>query len=94
MQNPKGHHHHQSQPDVDRRLARVAGHIEGIRKMLSDEKPCTEVLQQMKAVIAALESARRIVLMDHTRHCLADAIQKKSAKAAVEEIEQILTQIL
>lgn len=87
-------HHHESHPDVDRRLARIAGHVEGIRRMIGEEKPCTQILQQMKAVISALESARRIILTDHVRHCLAHAIQKKSVQAAVDEVEQLLAQIV
>ena len=86
--------HHASHPDVDRRLARIVGHIEGIRRMMGDEKSCVEILQQFKAVIAALESARQLVLKDHVHHCLSHAIEKKSASAAVEEIEAILSQIL
>jgi len=85
---------HKSHADVDRRLARIVGHLEGIRRMIDEEKPCVAILQQLKAVIAAMESARRLVLKDHVHHCLSDAIEKKSAASAVEEIEAILSQIL
>ncbi|RCK80912.1 MAG: hypothetical protein OZSIB_2800 [Candidatus Ozemobacter sibiricus] len=84
---------HPSHPDVDRRLARIAGHVEAIRRMLAAEKPCHEILQQMKAVLVALENTRRIVLMDHVHHCIGDAIRQKQATAAVEEIEHLLTQL-
>lgn len=94
MKEREEHHHHESHPDVDKRLARIAGHIEGIRRMIGEEKPCPQILQQMKAVISALESARRIILTDHVQHCLAHAIQKKNSKDAVDEIKQILSQIL
>jgi hypothetical protein NreA len=90
---PMKQHKHASHPDVDRRLARVAGHVEGIRRMLAEGKGCCEILQQMKAVLSALENARRLILMDHVRHCLAEAIQEKKAPAAVEEVEQILEQL-
>lgn len=86
-------HAHQSHPDVDRRLARIGGHIEGIRRMLTEEKTCCEVLQQVKAVMAALESTRRIILLDHVRHCLGEAIRNKQTGAAVEEVEQLFAQI-
>ena len=84
---------HRSHPDVDRRLAKIAGHVEGIRRMLAEEKPCPEILQQVKAVLAALENTRRIILMDHVQHCVGDAIRHKQPKAAVEEIEQLLAQV-
>jgi DNA-binding FrmR family transcriptional regulator len=81
---------HPSHPDVDRRLARVAGHLEGIRRMLADEKPCGEILQQMKAVAAALEQARRIILLDHAKHCLADIIEEGDHRAAQEELAHLI----
>ncbi len=84
---------HPSHPDVDRRLARIAGHVEAIRRMLAAEKPCHEILQQMKAVLAALENTRRIVVMDHVHHCVGDAIRQKQATAAVEEIEHLFSQV-
>ncbi len=84
---------HESHPDVDRRLARVAGHIEGIRRMITEEKTCGEILQQMKAVISALENARRIVLLDHLRHCVADGMAKKNPTAAMEELEHLIEQV-
>jgi len=86
-------HLHKSHPDVDRRLGRIAGHVEGIRRMLAEEKTCCEILQQVKAVMAALEAARRIILLDHVRHCLGEAIKSKQTGAAVEEVEQLLAQI-
>lgn len=85
---------HKSQPDVDRRLARIVGHLEGVRRMLEADKPCIDVLQQMKAVIAALTSAREIVAKDHVRQCIAEAINKGNTAGAVEEVEAVLSQIL
>jgi DNA-binding FrmR family transcriptional regulator len=85
---------HTSHRDVDRRLARIAGHLEGVRRMIAEEKSCIEVLQQMKAIMSALESARNVLLKDHVQHCLGDAIQKRNTEAAVKEIEGILSQIL
>lgn len=85
---------HESHPDVDLRLARISGHIEGIRKMIAQEKTCCEILQQMKAVISALKQARRIVVLDHARHCIADAIEAHDTRTAIDDLEQIISQIL
>ncbi|HNV68170.1 MAG TPA: metal-sensitive transcriptional regulator [Candidatus Ozemobacteraceae bacterium] len=85
---------HPTHPDLTRRLARIAGHVEAIRRMLDEERSCPEILQQMKAVLAALENARRILAEDHIRHCLVDAIERKNTKAVIEEIEEVFSQIL
>ena len=84
---------HPSHPDVDRRLARAAGHIEGVRRMIAQEKPCADLLQQMKAVISALEKARRMLLEDHVLHCITDAMQKNDAPWVKEELEKIMKQL-
>ncbi|MBF0545545.1 MAG: metal-sensitive transcriptional regulator [Candidatus Riflebacteria bacterium] len=85
---------HKSHADVDRRLAKISGHVEGIRRMIAQDKGCVEILQQMKAVMSALDSTRKILLKDHVQHCLAEALEQKTPSSAVEEIEAILSQIL
>ena len=84
---------HHSHTDIDRRLARAGGHIEAVRRMIAEERNCTEVLQQIKAVISALENARRIVATDHIQHCISDAIDKRQTKTAIEEVQLVLSNI-
>ena len=62
---------HEKRPEVLARLARIEGHVRGIRRMLEEEKPCDEVLLQLAAVRAALAGATRILLTDHFDHCIA-----------------------
>ncbi len=83
-------HIHSTHPAVIKRIARIVGHLEGISRMIQAGKPCPEVLQQMAAVMAALESTRKVFLKDHIKGCVVDAVRSRRPDAAVEEIVALL----
>ncbi|MEQ8834560.1 MAG: metal-sensitive transcriptional regulator [Miltoncostaeaceae bacterium] len=58
---------------VLKRLRRIEGQVRGIQGMVSDERYCIDVLQQVSAVQAALDKVALALVEDHTRHCLLDA---------------------
>lgn len=83
---------HPSHPAARRRLARIAGHVQAIERMLADGRPCAEVVQQLKAVIAALVGVRTLLVGDHLHHCIADAIRdRRPAHRVVAELERLLS---
>lgn len=69
-----GHHHSHSQTKVVlNRLSRAIGHLESVKRMVEDERDCTEVLVQLAAVRSALNSTAKVILKDHLEHCILDA---------------------
>ena len=71
------HHHghvHENQKAVVNRLARALGHLEKVKKMVEAGCDCSEVLIQLAAVRSALDSTGRVILQDHLRHCMVDAV--------------------
>lgn len=71
-----GHKHsHQNTKAVLNRLSRASGHLESVKRMIEDGKDCSEVLIQLSAVIAALNSTGKIILEDHIQNCIVDAIE-------------------
>lgn len=62
--------------DLGRRLARVKGQVEGIGRMVEDERYCPEILQQFAAVHAALRAAERVLLVNHLERCATHAIHE------------------
>ena len=89
---PKAHKHHEvhtTHPAVMKRLARAVGHLQAIIRMIESKKTCPEVLQQMSAVIAAIEGSRRVFLEDHLRGCILDAVRTKQSESALEELERV-----
>ena len=72
---PHDHVHvHESQKAVINRLARALGHLEKVKKMVEQGRDCTEVLIQLAAVRSALDNTAKVILQDHLRHCMVDAV--------------------
>ena len=67
-------HVHENQRAVVNRLSRAIGHLEKVKRMVEEGYDCTEVLVQLAAVRSALENTGKVILKDHMRHCLVDAV--------------------
>ena len=84
--HPHTHPHiHENQKAVLNRLARAIGHLESVRRMVEDGRDCSEVLIQLSAVRSALDSTGRLILEDHLRHCIVDAVEAGN-EAPVDEL--------
>ena len=67
-------HVHENQKAVANRLARAIGHLEKVKRMVEEGQDCSEVLVQLAAVRSALDNAGKVILQDHMRHCMVDAV--------------------
>ncbi len=67
-------HVHENQKAVINRLARALGHLEKVKKMVEEGYDCSEVLVQLAAVRSALDNTGKVILKDHMRHCMVDAV--------------------
>lgn len=61
--------------NLSERLKRIEGQARGIDKMLQEDKPCPQVLQQLAAVKSALHGVSTMVLRNYLETCVAAAIQ-------------------
>ncbi len=83
-----GHEHthtHENTKAVLNRLSKVIGHMQSIKRMVEDGRDCSEVLIQLSAVKAAINSTGKVILQDHIKHCLVDAIESGD----MQEIEEL-----
>ena len=70
-----GHGHvHANTKAVINRLARAIGHLEKVKRMVEEGHDCSEVLIQLAAVRSALDNTGKVILKDHMRHCMVDAV--------------------
>lgn len=58
------------------RLSRIEGQIRGIKRMLDEDTYCTDILVQVAAANAALNSFNKVLLANHIRTCVADDIRE------------------
>ena len=61
--------------DLMNRLKRIEGQVRGIQGMLENDAYCTDILIQVSAVNAALNSFNKALLSNHLHTCVADNIR-------------------
>ena len=64
---------HQQRKAVADQLARTAGHVTSVKRLVEEGRSCPDVLIQLAAVRAAIDSASKLVLEDHVESCLRGA---------------------
>ena len=78
-------HVHANQKAVINRLARAIGHLEKVKRMVEEGYDCAEVLVQLAAVRSALDNAGKVILQDHMRHCMVDAVSAGELCKAIDK---------
>ena len=72
------------------RLNRIEGQVQGVRRMVEEEKYCVDILLQISAIQGALEQVRKILLGRHIESCVADAVASGRAGDRQKKIEELL----
>ena len=80
----------QTKEILKKRLARALGHLNAVHKMVDDEKYCIDVLNQLKAVQAALDKTAQLMLKQHLETCVVEAVQADDSARVMDEIWQLL----
>lgn len=66
------------------------GHIEGIIKMVGEDRYCVDVSKQILAVIALIKKSNMIILKQHLQTCVKDAMNEGNADDKIGEIILLL----
>lgn len=69
------------------RLSRIEGQIRGIKKMVEEDAYCVDILVQVAAANAALNSFNKVLLGEHIRTCMANDIRE----GRDETIDELVT---
>lgn len=72
---------------LKQRLNRIAGQINGVSKMIDENRYCGDVLIQIAAIENALKEVGYIVLKDHMMTCVSDDIKNNDFSSLEEAIE-------
>ncbi|MDQ2923698.1 MAG: metal-sensitive transcriptional regulator [Candidatus Dormibacteraeota bacterium] len=79
---------------VQARLRRIEGQVRGIQKMVDEDRYCIDVLTQVNATRAALESVALQLLAEHTEHCVAEAIRSGGGTKKVRELNEAVERMV
>ncbi|MCR4911023.1 MAG: metal-sensing transcriptional repressor [Bacilli bacterium] len=73
--------------NLKQRLNRIAGQLNGVSKMIDENRYCGDVLIQIAAIENALKEVGYIVLKDHMMTCVSDDIKNNDFSSLEEAIE-------
>ena len=75
------------------RLNRIEGQIRGIKRMLEEDAYCTDIITQVSAVNAALNSFNKELLSTHIKTCVTDDI-KAGKSETVDDLLKTLQKLM
>lgn len=62
--------------DLMNRLNRIEGQVRGVKNMVENNIYCVDILTQVSAINAALNSFNKVLLANHIKTCVADDIRQ------------------
>ena len=71
-------------------LKTARGQLDGIVKMIEEDRYCIDVSKQILAVSALLRKANSTVLRQHMNTCVADALSEGSGTEKLDEIMRVI----
>jgi len=72
------------------RLRRIEGQVQGIQRMVEEDKYCVDILLQLTAVQGAVEQVQRLLLGRHVEACVADAVRSGSTRDRQKKMDELL----
>lgn len=78
---------------LNNRLCRIEGQVRGLREMLNQNVYCADILIQVSAVNAALNSFSRELLTEHIHTCVADGI-RQGDDGVIDELVTVLAKLM
>lgn len=79
--------------DLIHRLNRIEGQVRGIRGMVEKDAYCTDILTQVAAVTAALNSFNKVLLANHIKTCVTRDI-REGREETVDELVATLQKLM
>ncbi|ABR47389.1 protein of unknown function DUF156 [Alkaliphilus metalliredigens QYMF] len=74
--------------DIVNRLRTIKGHIQGIEKMIEEDKECEDILLQITAVKSSVDRVGQLIIENHSKECLL------KDNISSDEIDKVLKTIL
>ena len=79
---------------VLRLLKTARGQLDGIIKMVEDDRYCMDIAHQLMATEALLNRANREILSAHLKHCVRTAESEQEKDEKIDELVQMLGKIM
>ena len=80
--------------ELESRLKRIKGQVEGIQAMVADERYCIDILTQLTAARRALEKVALKVMGSHMESCVSEAMHSHDGRQKIKELMNTIDQFV
>ena len=81
------------QKKIERLLKTAKGQIDGILRMVEEDRYCVDILNQVSAIQSALNGFNKVLLSNHIHSCVVKDIQEGN-EAAVDELCETIRKLM
>lgn len=74
---------------ITHRLKIARGHLDKVINMMDDDEYCIDIMHQMQAVESGLKETGNLLLENHLKSCVADAISKGKTDETIAEVMEV-----
>ena len=78
---------------VARLLKTAKGQMDGILKMMEEDRYCMDISNQLLAVLAIIKKANKEVLRGHMKSCIRDAMIEGNEEDKINELMEVIDKI-
>ena len=68
------------------RMKRLAGQAKGIQQMIEEDRYCIDIVQQLTALSAAADNVSLLILENHIKGCVSDAVRRENSEEYIKEL--------
>jgi DNA-binding FrmR family transcriptional regulator len=72
------------------RVARIEGQVRAVGRMIESGEYCIDIITQIQAARAALQSLSKRILEKHLKHCVTDALANRDETDIDNKLEEIM----
>ena len=83
--------HRSNKPQLINRLHRAIGQVQGIVRMIDQDRYCIDVVTQIQAARAALLRVETDMMRDHLSHCVKSAMQGDDHEDQQRKVDELIT---
>lgn len=82
--------HDEEKKKVLNRIRRINGQVDAVGRMIENEEYCVDVLMQISAATGALSKVAEIILENHLKTCVAEAMNNDDAKDRERKLQELI----
>lgn len=76
--------------DINKRLNYLQGQINGIRKMVDEERPCVEILTQISSTFEAMRKVSQIMMRNYMENCVTNGLRSDDPEVVDRMYDEVM----